>query len=47
MILRKHWSSDILHYSDKLKTEIDPVKRDVLLKLLAGEEAKDQPPIRQ
>jgi hypothetical protein len=31
---------NIAHYIDRLKTENDPVKRDVLLKLLAAEEAK-------
>jgi hypothetical protein len=31
---------NIAHYIDQLKTETDPVQRDVLLKLLAAEEAK-------
>ena len=31
---------NIAHYIDQLKIETDPVRRDMLLKLLAEEEAK-------
>jgi hypothetical protein len=31
---------NITHYIGQLKTEIDPVRRDILSKLLAEEEAK-------
>ena len=31
---------NIAHYIDQLKTEADPVRRDMLRKLLAEEEAK-------
>lgn len=31
---------NIAHYIERLKTETDPVKRDVLLKVLAAEEVK-------
>ena len=31
---------NVVHYIDQLKTEIDPVKRNVVLKLLAEEEVK-------
>jgi hypothetical protein len=31
---------NIAHYIDQLKIETDPVQRDMLLKLLAEEEAK-------
>lgn len=31
---------NIAHYLDQLRTETDPVQRDMLLKLLAEEEAK-------
>ena len=33
-------SRNIAHYIDLIKTETDPAKRKVLLKLLAEEEAK-------
>ena len=31
---------NVVHYIDQLKTETDPVKRNVVLKLLAEEEVK-------
>jgi hypothetical protein len=31
---------NVVRYNDQLKTETDPVKRDVLLKLLTEEETK-------
>jgi hypothetical protein len=31
---------NIVHYTDQIKAETDPVKRNMLLKLLAEEEAK-------
>lgn len=31
---------NITHYIDQLKVETDPVRRDMLLRLLAEEEAK-------
>jgi len=34
---------NIEHYIDQLKTETDPVKRSVVLKLLAEEEVKRGP----